>query len=101
MQLTSTSGEQNSLQKMKERRTHTNLGPLGALGNMDPVAIVSKMSSISNFSNSVSGKPQRESQMNVNSFPNVAVFNMQPDADDDDDDEPKQPKDISSPNYKG
>ena len=96
MQLTSTSGDRDNSVKLKERRTRTNLGPLGALGNMDPVAIVSKMSSISNFSNSNSGKPQAEVPVNGN-FPNVAVFNMQEDADDDDDDEPQKAAEIEAP----
>lgn len=52
---------------------------------MDAAAIVSKMSSISNFSNSVNGNAPQDLPA---TFQKVQAFSMQPDADDDDDDEP-------------
>jgi hypothetical protein len=74
IRMTSTSGEASTVHKLQSRRNNNNLGPLGALGNMDPGAIVSKMSSISNFTNSLNG-PLISSSPNYQ-FPKVNVFNM-------------------------
>lgn len=61
----------------------------GVLGNMDAGAIVSKISSMSNFSGSNVGTTNPEQRVQANNqFNKAQPFEMSPGADDDDDDEP-------------
>lgn len=86
VQLSNTDDEKSQLVNIKQR-TFTNIGGIAA--NMDAQAIVSKISSMSNFSASNAGTANPDQKrMPSNQFNKVQPFELSPGADDDDDDEP-------------